>query len=71
MKSKIQHANVAQQSQQSDSFHGDGCRKNYFYQAVSQELGVMEATSSPTFSLVNEYQTIDNQIVYHLISIKK
>jgi tRNA A37 threonylcarbamoyladenosine biosynthesis protein TsaE len=25
----------------------------------------MEATSSPTFSLVNEYQTNDNQIVYH------
>jgi tRNA threonylcarbamoyladenosine biosynthesis protein TsaE len=39
-----------------------GCRKNYFYQAASKELGVMEATSS--LSLVNEYQT-DNQIVYH------
>jgi tRNA threonylcarbamoyladenosine biosynthesis protein TsaE len=35
------------------------------YQAVAKELGVMEATSSPTFSLVNEYQTNDNQIVYH------
>jgi tRNA threonylcarbamoyladenosine biosynthesis protein TsaE len=26
---------------------------------------VLEATSSPTFSLVNEYQTINNETVYH------
>jgi tRNA threonylcarbamoyladenosine biosynthesis protein TsaE len=39
--------------------------ENYFYQAASQRIRVMEATSSPTFSLVNEYQTNDNQIVYH------
>jgi tRNA A37 threonylcarbamoyladenosine biosynthesis protein TsaE len=33
---------------------------------LSKELGVTEATSNgPTFSLVNEYQTNDNQIVYH------
>jgi tRNA threonylcarbamoyladenosine biosynthesis protein TsaE len=28
-------------------------------------LGVLEATSSPTFSLVNEYEIANNQIVYH------
>jgi tRNA threonylcarbamoyladenosine biosynthesis protein TsaE len=37
--------------------------ENYF-QAVAKELGVMEATSI-NLSLVNEYQTNDNQIVYH------
>jgi tRNA threonylcarbamoyladenosine biosynthesis protein TsaE len=28
---------------------------------------VLEATSSPTFSLVNEYQTINNETVYHFL----
>jgi tRNA threonylcarbamoyladenosine biosynthesis protein TsaE len=28
-------------------------------------LGVNDTTSSPTFSLVNEYQTNDHQYVYH------
>ena len=32
---------------------------------LAKELGVQDATSSPTFSLVNEYQTTNNQIVYH------
>jgi tRNA threonylcarbamoyladenosine biosynthesis protein TsaE len=32
---------------------------------LANKLGVKGATSSPTFSLVNEYQTIDNQTVYH------
>jgi tRNA threonylcarbamoyladenosine biosynthesis protein TsaE len=32
---------------------------------LCKSLGITEATSSPTFSLVNEYQTSDNQIVYH------
>jgi tRNA threonylcarbamoyladenosine biosynthesis protein TsaE len=39
--------------------------KTTFIKQLAKELGVMEATSSPTFSLVNEYQTNDNQIVYH------
>jgi tRNA threonylcarbamoyladenosine biosynthesis protein TsaE len=34
-----------------------GAGKTTFIKA-SQKLGVMEATSSPTFSLVNEYQTM-------------
>jgi tRNA threonylcarbamoyladenosine biosynthesis protein TsaE len=47
-------------------FHGDmGAGKTTFIKQLAKELGVMEATSSPTFSLVNEYQTNDNQIVYH------
>lgn len=47
-------------------FNGEmGVGKTTLIKALTKELGVSEATSSPTFSLVNEYQTIDNQIVYH------
>lgn len=47
-------------------FHGEmGAGKTTFIKQLVKELGVTEATSSPTFSLVNEYQTVDNQIVYH------
>jgi tRNA threonylcarbamoyladenosine biosynthesis protein TsaE len=33
--------------------------------ALAKKLGVNDATSSPTFSLVNEYQSNDNQYIYH------
>ena len=47
-------------------FHGEmGVGKTTLIKALAKELGVNEVTSSPTFSLVNEYQTNDNQIVYH------
>jgi tRNA threonylcarbamoyladenosine biosynthesis protein TsaE len=47
-------------------FHGEmGVGKTTLIKALAKELGVNEVTSSPTFSLVNEYQTTDNQIVYH------
>jgi tRNA threonylcarbamoyladenosine biosynthesis protein TsaE len=47
-------------------FHGDmGAGKTTFIKQLAKELGVTEATSSPTFSLVNEYHTVDNKIVYH------
>jgi tRNA threonylcarbamoyladenosine biosynthesis protein TsaE len=47
-------------------FHGDmGVGKTTLIKALAKELGVHDVTSSPTFSLVNEYQTTDNQIVYH------
>lgn len=42
-----------------------GVGKTTLIKAISKELGVQDATSSPTFSLVNEYQTINNQFVYH------
>jgi tRNA threonylcarbamoyladenosine biosynthesis protein TsaE len=41
-----------------------GAGKTTFIKQLAKELGVMEATSSQP-SLVNEYQTNDNQIVYH------
>ncbi|MBG6111993.1 tRNA threonylcarbamoyladenosine biosynthesis protein TsaE [Flavobacterium sp. CG_23.5] len=47
-------------------FHGEmGFGKTTLIKQLCKSLGVTEATSSPTFSLVNEYQTIDNQTVYH------
>jgi len=47
-------------------FHGEmGVGKTTLIKALAQILGVKDATSSPTFSLVNEYQTIDNKLLYH------
>ena len=47
-------------------FHGEmGAGKTTFIKQLCKTLGVTEATSSPTFSLVNEYHTVDNLIVYH------
>jgi tRNA threonylcarbamoyladenosine biosynthesis protein TsaE len=47
-------------------FYGEmGVGKTTFIKALAKEIGVYEATSSPTFSLVNEYQTINNQVIYH------
>ena len=47
-------------------FNGEmGAGKTTFIKQLCKTLGVTGATSSPTFSLVNEYETTNNQIVYH------
>lgn len=47
-------------------FHGEmGVGKTTLIKNLAKQLGVNGTTSSPTFSLVNEYQTTNNQIVYH------
>ena len=47
-------------------FNGEmGAGKTTFIKALCKELGVKNPTSSPTFSLVNEYQIDNNQLVYH------
>jgi tRNA threonylcarbamoyladenosine biosynthesis protein TsaE len=47
-------------------FEGEmGVGKTTLIKELVKELGVVETVSSPTFSLVNEYQTIDKQIIYH------
>ena len=47
-------------------FNGDmGVGKTTLIKQLCKTLGVNDATSSPTFSLVNEYQTDNNQTVYH------
>jgi len=47
-------------------FNGEmGAGKTTLIKILCKTLGVEDATSSPTFSLVNEYQTTTNQLVYH------
>lgn len=63
---KTAHAIVAEKPNKVILFHGEmGAGKTTFIKQLAKELGVTEATSSPTFSLVNEYHTANNQIVYH------
>jgi tRNA threonylcarbamoyladenosine biosynthesis protein TsaE len=47
-------------------FNGDmGAGKTTFIKQLCKTLGVTDATSSPTFSLVNEYEAANNLLVYH------
>lgn len=47
-------------------FNGEmGVGKTTFIKSLCKALGVQEATSSPTFSLVNEYETNDGNAIYH------
>ena len=57
---------IAQKPNKVILFNGEmGVGKTTLIKKLCSILGVEGATSSPTFSLVNEYQTIKNQIVYH------
>jgi tRNA threonylcarbamoyladenosine biosynthesis protein TsaE len=57
---------IAQQPQKVILFHGEmGVGKTTLIKQLCENLGVLEATSSPTFSLVNEYEIANNQLVYH------
>ena len=42
-----------------------GVGKTTLIKELCKELGINEVTSSPTFSLVNEYHANDGAIVYH------
>lgn len=42
-----------------------GVGKTTLIKSLAKNLGVNDATSSPTFSLVNEYQISNNQNLYH------
>jgi len=47
-------------------FYGDmGAGKTTLIKELCKELGIEDVAHSPTFSLVNEYQTEHNEIVYH------
>ncbi|RZJ28875.1 MAG: tRNA (adenosine(37)-N6)-threonylcarbamoyltransferase complex ATPase subunit type 1 TsaE [Flavobacterium sp.] len=47
-------------------FNGEmGAGKTTFIKALCKELGVHNATSSPTFSLVNEYISDSGKTIYH------
>jgi tRNA threonylcarbamoyladenosine biosynthesis protein TsaE len=57
---------VAQKPHKVVLFHGDmGAGKTTLIKALSKALGVSNATSSPTFSLVNEYEAANGELVYH------
>lgn len=47
-------------------FNGEmGVGKTTFIKSLCAALGVEAATSSPTFSLVNEYETKSGDLLYH------
>lgn len=48
------------------SFNGKmGAGKTTFIKSICENLGVKETVNSPTFSIVNEYETNDGRIIYH------
>ncbi len=47
-------------------FHGEmGAGKTTLIKEVCKAIGVVDNMSSPTFSIVNEYETKDHQKVFH------
>ena len=48
------------------ALHGDlGAGKTTLIKGFCQALGVTDATSSPSFAIVNEYRTASGEPVYH------
>ena len=49
------------------AFSGDlGAGKTTFISALCKEVGVKEIITSPTYSIIQEYATDDNKIIYHI-----
>lgn len=47
-------------------FHGElGAGKTTYIKAICDDLGVQSQSSSPSFSIVNEYELPDNLVLYH------
>ena len=47
-------------------FYGSICAgKTTFITALCKELGVTDVISSPTFAIVNEYETVSGNSIYH------
>jgi len=48
------------------SFNAEmGAGKTTFIKAICKILGATDIATSPTFSIVNEYNTSENNIIYH------
>jgi tRNA threonylcarbamoyladenosine biosynthesis protein TsaE len=49
------------------AFHGEmGAGKTTFIAAICRSLGSLDIAGSPTFSLVNQYQTASGETIYHM-----
>ena len=48
------------------TFKGEmGAGKTTLIKSICKNLGIIDEVSSPTFSLVNEYKTLNGKTVYH------
>jgi tRNA threonylcarbamoyladenosine biosynthesis protein TsaE len=49
------------------ALHGEmGAGKTTFVHAICNVLGVKDTIGSPTFSIINQYQTNAGEIIYHI-----
>ena len=49
------------------AFHGEmGAGKTTFIHALCEAIGVKGTVSSPTFSIINQYETAGGKTVYHM-----
>lgn len=49
------------------AMHGEmGAGKTTFIHAFCEAMGVRDNISSPTFSIINQYKTTDDKIIYHM-----
>ncbi|MEI7471507.1 MAG: tRNA (adenosine(37)-N6)-threonylcarbamoyltransferase complex ATPase subunit type 1 TsaE [Ferruginibacter sp.] len=49
------------------AFQGEmGAGKTTFIHALCTALGVVDAISSPTYSIINEYRTLEQATIYHI-----
>ncbi len=49
------------------ALHGEmGAGKTTFVHAICNVLGVKDTIGSPTFSIINQYQTSSVEIIYHI-----
>ena len=48
------------------AFYGKmGAGKTTFVKSICEELGVQDAVNSPTFAIVNEYESRDGETIFH------